>query len=57
VADAAVIDLNQTTAAPAPAAQKLFTATGTPWPTGGVLIQDEDGVFYVARKLVEEGRG
>ena len=36
--------------------EKLFTATGTPWPTGGILIQDEDGVFYVARKLVEEGR-
>lgn len=60
VADAAVIDLTQPTpaAAPAPAAakEKLFTATGTPWPTGGILIQDEDGVFYVARKLVEEGR-
>lgn len=44
--------------APAPevAKEKLFTATGTPWPTGGILIQDEDGVFYVARKLVEEGR-
>lgn len=35
---------------------KIFTETGTPWPTGGLLIQDEDGVFYVARKLVEEGR-
>ena len=40
----------------APAPEKLFTATGTPWPTGGLLIQDEDGVYYVARKLVEEGR-
>lgn len=41
---------------PADKPAKLFTETGTPWPTGGLLIQDEDGVFYVARKLVEEGR-
>lgn len=46
-----VIDLDR-----ASKSEKLFTATGTQWPTGGILIQDEEGVYYVARRLVEEGR-
>lgn len=51
-----IVAIAQSVPEPVPATAKLFTATGTPWPTGGLLIQDEDGAFYVARKLVEEGR-
>lgn len=37
-------------------APRVFEEVGLPWPTGGVLVKDENGNLYVARKLTEEGR-
>ena len=34
---------------------RVFEEVG-PWPMGGVIIKDDAGNLYVARKLVEEGR-
>ena len=35
---------------------RVFEETYIQWPGGGIVLRDQEGVLYVARALVEDGR-